>query len=312
MNRLHSVPALALIITGVAGTTCAHAAARIGGAVHIERDVQGSLAGQSWYRKVKGHDVFENEFIRTAEESWADIRFVDKTLIQIASTATIKVDHVLFKSNRSIQELMLGVRDGAVRWISGESVRSAHHQVNTPAANIKVMGTVFDLFVEPQRTRVVLYSGTIEVCSNSTPRCQTLSGRGEIIATPGNLAGPGPGPGPSDFEAQCQIAGRQNCVIRANFDPPSQPVPDSRPRTPRERRAGPGPSRRADVRSAPPVASPIRRPYPPSDTIPIRVGYPRPVIQYGPFPLLPRRSTYTGLSWGKMFIGLGRRRVHAY
>src|SRR4051812_12731530 len=101
MNRLHSVPALALIISGVTGTSCAHAAVRIGGTVLIERDVAGMQGGQTWIKKSRGDDVYENELIRTATESWAHIRFVDKTMIEIASTATIKVDRILFDSNRS-------------------------------------------------------------------------------------------------------------------------------------------------------------------------------------------------------------------
>src|SRR5262245_56696057 len=73
MHRFHSVTALAVIVAGAAGVTCAQATIRVGGAAAIESNVSGSLPGQSPSRKAKGDDVYENELIRTQTNSTAQI-----------------------------------------------------------------------------------------------------------------------------------------------------------------------------------------------------------------------------------------------
>ncbi len=307
MYRLHSVTALAVIVAATTGATSAQATVRVGGTVLIERDVAGSLAGQTWKSKAKGDDVYENEFIKTASESWAQIRFVDKTQIEIASTATIKIDRVVFNPNQSVRALMVGVGAGAVRWISGDSTPSAY-KVNTPTASITVEGTVFDLFVEPQRTTVVLQSGRITVCSIGTPqRCQTLSGHGDmIVATPSNLEGPRPGPGPSDFEARCLSAAHQNCTIRASVSPPPQTPhsPGFRP-TPGRRSAKSGTIELAGVPSGPPAVVHPTPPYSHYEVIPRRRIY---YSRY--LPRSPRAPTYIpgpSMGMGRVVGGAGHR-----
>jgi hypothetical protein len=145
--RHHSATALVVIVAGVIASTYAQAASRVGGATTVVRDVSGSLSGQSWAKKVQGDDVYENEFVRTEAESSARISFIDETGIGIGPTATIKIDRVIFKSNRSASELTLIAEKGPMRWNSGTSPSSAY-QVKTPDAIIRPLGTTFDLLVE--------------------------------------------------------------------------------------------------------------------------------------------------------------------
>jgi len=220
--HLYSATVLAAITAGIIAPTDAQAAARVGGAVNVVRDVSGSSSGQSWTKKVEGDDVYENEFIRTALESSARISFIDETDIKIGPAATMKIDRVVLKTNRSVTELIVSADAGALRWNSGISQSSAY-QVKTPTAIIKVHGTTFDLFVELQQTTVVLRRGTIEVCSIDTPqRCRTLSRPGDtIIATPNNLDRPQrAGPGPSEFADRClSAANMAPCAIMASLQP---------------------------------------------------------------------------------------------
>ena len=147
MYRLHCVTALSAIIAGASGVTGAQATVRVGDAVDIVRDVSGALPGQPSNKKVKGDDVYENEFIRTAKQSTAQIIFVDKTGIELGPTSTMKIDRVVFNPDLSVRALTVSASAGAMRWISGAS-RSSAYEIKTPTAAIKVEGTTFDLIVE--------------------------------------------------------------------------------------------------------------------------------------------------------------------
>ena len=176
-----SVP-FAVIVAGIAGASSAHATVRVGYAMTVERNVSGTLSGQQ--RKVfKGDDVFENDFIRTETESSAGLRFVDKTQLMLGPRAIAKLDRLVINPDQSVSALTVNARQGAVRWISGESASEAY-QIKTSTVTIRPHGTMFDALVEPRRTTIVLQEGIIEVCLISAPqRCRVLSRRGELITT---------------------------------------------------------------------------------------------------------------------------------
>ena len=218
----HSATAFAAIVAGIIASTNAQAGSRVGGTTSVVHDVSSSVSGQSWAKKVEGDDVYEDEFIRTATESSARISFIDETDIRMGPAARMKIDRVVFKSNRSVSELIVTAEAGAVRWNSGVSQSNAY-LIKTPTVIIKVRGTTFDLFAEPQQTTVVLRSGTIEVCTIDTPqRCRTLSRPGDwVIGTPNVLDRPQrAGPGPSNFADRCLSArAMAPCAILASVQP---------------------------------------------------------------------------------------------
>jgi hypothetical protein len=90
-----------------------------------------------------------------------------------------------------VSALTVSARQGAIRWISGESASTAY-QIETPTLMLRVHGTAFDLFVEPRGTTVVLREGIVEACLIDAPqRCKSLSQPGEMItATRGAIEGP--------------------------------------------------------------------------------------------------------------------------
>jgi hypothetical protein len=218
----HSATAFAAIVAGIIASTNAQAGSRVGGTTSVVHDVSSSVSGQSWAKKVEGDDVYEDEFIRTETESSARISFIDETDIRMGPAARMKIDRVVFKSNRSVSELIVTAEAGAVRWNSGVSQSNAY-LIKTPTVIIKVRGTTFDLFAEPQQTTVVLRRGTIEVCAIDTPqRCRTLSQPGDtVIGTPNVLDRPRrAGPGPSEFADRCLTArAMAPCGILASVQP---------------------------------------------------------------------------------------------
>ena len=217
----HSGTAFAAIVAGTIASTHAQAGVRVGGVTSVVHDVASSVSGQSWAKKVEGDDVSEDEFIRTETQSSARISFVDETDIRMGPAARMKIDRVVFKSGRAVSELVVIAEAGALRWNSGVSQSNAY-LIKTPTVIIKVRGTAFDLFAEPQKTTVVLRRGTIEVCTIDTPqRCQTLSRPGNwVIGTPNVLDRPRrAGPGPSDFADRCLSARAAPCAILASVQP---------------------------------------------------------------------------------------------
>ncbi len=223
MYRLGFTVALAAIIA--AGATCVQATVRVGEANSVERNVFGSQVGQGQRKVLEGDDVYENDLIRTEMASSARILFVDETDVNIGPAAALKLDRVVFNPDQSIRALTVIAKEGAIRWTSGHSLSRAY-EVKTPTALVRVHGTIFDLFVEPQRTTVLLREGIIEVClANEPDHCRTVSASGDLISvTSSAIEGPRQGgPGASEFAALCLSPASSKCVLAANVDPSPKP-----------------------------------------------------------------------------------------
>jgi hypothetical protein len=269
MHRLQSLAALAFIAAGV-GPTPAQANMVVGNAILIQQDVEGAFNDQDWTQTSKGDDVFEAEFIRTQVNSRANFALFDGSTIGLGATAIMKIDHVVLDPrNHSIQKLIVSAKEGAVRWISGNSMSGAY-QIDTPHAVITDEGTAFDLVVEQQRTLVLLHTGRVTVCAKGAPgRCKTLSRRGEmVLATTDDVVGPWEsGLEPSGFETQCLNA---KCTIAAFALPPPQPPSDGG-------RNGPGrlpEPRHAVVPSRPEMGETVVPSEPERGDTPVPVGTP--------------------------------------
>ena len=276
MHRLQCLAAFAIIAAGIGGATSAQANMVVGNAILIQQDVEGAFNDQDWTQTSKGDDVFEAEFIRTQVNSRANFALLDGSTIGLGATAIMKIDHVVLDPhNHSIQKLIVSAKDGAVRWISGNSMSGAY-QIDTPHAVITDEGTAFDLVVEPQRTLVLLHTGRVTVCAIHAPgRCKPLSRRGEmVLATTDDVVGPWEsGLEPSGFETQCLNA---KCVIAA-FIPPPQPPSDGG-------RNGPGrlPERRhAGVPSQPETGETVVPTEPPIREVVVPSGPPIPEVLGG-------------------------------
>jgi hypothetical protein len=201
MSRLHYAVALPFIVAGIVDVSAAQAASlRVGDAVQIVHDVASRPSNdQPWGSKAEGDDVYENEFIRTAVESQARFLLVDRTALSVGPITTIRIDRVVYNPDQSIKGVVVSAGQGAVRWTSGDS---SSYLIKTPTANMTPMGTVFDLFVDSQRTFVILREGRVKVCTISLQQtCRTLAKPGEMmLATADELQGPGRGgPSPADF-----------------------------------------------------------------------------------------------------------------
>jgi hypothetical protein len=252
MPRLHYAVALPFILAGIVGVTGAQAAShRVGDAVQIVHDVAGRQSNdQAWGAKAEGDDVYESEFIRTAVESQARFVLVDRTGLLVGPVTTIRIDRIVYKPDQSIKGIVVSADQGRVRWTSGDS---SSYLIKTPTADVTPIGTVFDLFVDSERTFVILRQGRVRVCTNNRqPVCRTLAEPGAILlATADELQGPGHGsPSPADFASRCLSATGQDCGMSLTYTPPPAPQRDQ---APHREPPVPAKSKRVDIQPSQPT-----------------------------------------------------------
>ena len=162
----------------------ASAATAVGDAASVVRLVSGELEGRKRPVRV-GEKVFQNETIRTEQDSQARLTLLDKTSLWIGAAATIKLDRFVYDPARP--SVIVSALKGAVRWTSG-ALPSPSYKINTPHLSLGVRGTTFDVLVGRTETVVVLVEGAVTVCSRQGGRpCHTLDKPGAVSI--GNAAG---------------------------------------------------------------------------------------------------------------------------
>jgi FecR-like protein len=319
MSRLHYAVALPIILAGIVVATGAQAASlRVGDAVQIVHEVSGRQSNdQSWGSKAEGDDVYENEYIRTAVESQARFLLVDRTALAVGPITTIRIDRVVYNPDQSIKGVVVSAGQGTVRWTSGDS---SAYLIRTPTANVTPMGTVFDLFVDSQRTFVILRQGRVKVCTISLQQtCKTLTDPGEMmLATADELQGPGGGgPSPADFANRCLSATGQDCVMNLTYSPPPAPQRDPPDSKTKSKRADVQPSRPRPVEEKPKRARVVEgQPSPPAADENVAAGVlsafaaitsfiPHPGTSYGPGYVVrpPPRRIYPPPGGGRTWPG---------
>jgi Tfp pilus assembly protein FimT len=302
MSRLHCAAALSFIVAGIVDVAGAQAASlRVGDTVQIVHDVEGRQSGdKAWGSKAEGDDVYENEFIRTEVESQARIVLVDRTGLSVGPITTIRIDRVVYSPDQSIKGIVVSAGTGTVRWTSGDS---SSYLIRTPTADVTPIGTVFDLFVDSQRTFVILRQGRVKVCTNNLqPTCKILAQPGEMmLATADELQGPGRGGlEPTDFANRCLSATGKDCVMNLIYSPPR--APQREPPVSKTRRADVQPSRVQPSRQRVVEEKP-RRPRVVEEQPSRQVEENVAAAALGAFALLPFSLGSSGHGWGHAGYG---------
>jgi hypothetical protein len=162
--------------------------ASIGGARLAENDVRGQTASGTSPIHVGDH-VFQNEFVRTAAASTAQLVLRDETNVSLGPLSQVKLDQFIFAgSGSTARRVVLDAGKGAFRFFSGNSA-SAAYETTTPQATIGVRGTIYDVQIEPNLTRVVIQEGSVHVCVRGTNQCRDLTAPGTSVTVgPGNIS----------------------------------------------------------------------------------------------------------------------------
>jgi hypothetical protein len=167
-----SVAAIMLSAAGPAG------AAQIGVASTIAPDVSGTLNGNTVSLNV-GDGVHENQVIETSSAGSTQLIFVDETAFNIGPGSTITLDEFIYSPNQGTGSVILGVTQGAFRFISGNAPPETY-TIRTPTATIGLRGTIFNGFVDGVLTVIELIKGKLYICpaQGSTVEGQGVSGGG--------------------------------------------------------------------------------------------------------------------------------------
>ena len=157
----------ALAVTGLALSqpNLALAQGRIGSAASITNQVEGISHGAA-RALVVGSDVHANDVVRTADESVAQLVFLDNTNLSIGPKSSVTLDRFVYDPDRSTGKVVVRTTRGIFRFVTG-SQPPQNYTITTPIATIGVRGTVFDLLVEANRIVAVLVSGKIRVTTKA-------------------------------------------------------------------------------------------------------------------------------------------------
>lgn len=138
MNKLTII----LLAAGLAATgTSTLAAQRIGVASTVNNTVTGTVGGRTNALRA-GDAVFHREVISSETGAEAQLMFVDETVFNVGSGATVTLDEFIYNPNQKAGNIVLNVTKGAFRFISG-SAQPSSYTIKTPVATIGVRGTIF-------------------------------------------------------------------------------------------------------------------------------------------------------------------------
>ena len=186
MNWRHSVVFIsALCLTAWLAAGSAHAQARVGEAVLIQKEVV-RVTGSAASQINVGDGLLRDETVRTGLESAARLVMADNTNLSLGPNATLKLDRTVFNDEHSYRDIAVKLTAGAFRFVTGNSEKAAY-KITTPLATIGVRGTILDILSQRGKTAVVLQEGASRVCATGGA-CIELTEPGEtaIITSTGN------------------------------------------------------------------------------------------------------------------------------
>ncbi|NWF38380.1 hypothetical protein F3F96_04460 [Mariprofundus sp. NF] len=110
-----------------------------------------------------GSDVEIKDLVTTLERSRAQVTFVDKTELRIASSSQVEITKFMF-DNSKLKDGSLKILRGTLRSIVHHDIsETPHFEVVTPTAVAAARGTDFFTIVKGLSTRFVCHDGMVEI-----------------------------------------------------------------------------------------------------------------------------------------------------
>ena len=134
----------------------------IGSAALAKNDVSRELSGANGPVDV-GDPVFSDEIVRTGADSATKLVFRNSTNLALGPRSKVVLDRFVYDPSQPSEGLGITLAKGVFRFTTGSLKKSAY-TVTTPTAVIGVRGTVLDMDVRRDRTRVTLREGGALVC----------------------------------------------------------------------------------------------------------------------------------------------------
>ena len=135
--------------------------AQIGSAASVQNQVQGIIRGGTQSIMV-GSSVFQNERVRTGEESLVQLVFLDQSDFRIGPNSEATLNRFVYDPDRGTGRVAIEASRGVFRFMTG-SQAPKNYEVKTAIATIQVKGTEFHLLVERDYIVVALVHGTLRI-----------------------------------------------------------------------------------------------------------------------------------------------------
>ncbi|HVZ03822.1 FecR family protein [Hyphomicrobium sp.] len=162
-----------------AGRASAASGDKIGESIVITNLVMADFAKEQ--RKLaKGDDVRQDETIEVNTDAQGEFRLDDDTKLALGPGSRLVLDKFVYDSDKKTGAVIINMMKGAFRFITGLAAKPTY-VINTPNASITVRGTIFDVYILPDRSVwVLLHEGAIEATGKRNV-CHVLDQPGQLI-----------------------------------------------------------------------------------------------------------------------------------
>lgn len=152
---------------------------KIGESVVITNIVMADFAKKQ--RKLaNGDDVRQDETIEVNTDAEGEFRLDDDTKLALGPGSRLVLDKFVYDSDKKAGAIVINMMKGAFRFITGVAAKPTY-VINTPNASITVRGTIFDVYILPDRSVwVLLHEGALEATGRKNV-CHVLDQPGQLI-----------------------------------------------------------------------------------------------------------------------------------
>jgi FecR protein len=163
-------------------------AQNIGSAAAIRNDVHG-IRGTATRPLAAGGAVYNDDEVKTGNDSLAQLLFVDQSTFSVASNSEAILKNI-YHGKQGVGQRVLSAVAGAFRYVSG--VQTSNTRINFPYGYLTVRGTIVDLLIWPGRNVIILVEGAITVVPYATNIAHDMDRPGTfiIVYQDGHVDGP--------------------------------------------------------------------------------------------------------------------------
>ena len=128
-----------------------------------------------------GDDVRQDEVIQVNADAQGELKLDDETKLALGPGSRLVLDKFVYDSDKKAGSIVVDLAKGAFRFVTGIAAKSTYI-IKTPNASITVRGTVFDVFIFPDKSVwLLLHEGAVEVTGRKSA-CRVLDQPGRLIA----------------------------------------------------------------------------------------------------------------------------------
>ena len=164
-------------------STAPFAADKIGVATSITNEVTSTIDGDTGEVAI-GDGVFQNQTFGTAQDSRAQLLFIDETMLTIEAGSSVTVEVFEYDFDSNAGKMTLSTTEGAFQLIMGSADPSSY-TIKTPVATARGRDAIIVWRFDDGKLTTVLMRGVADVC-NSADDCIALERPGTYVVTDGS------------------------------------------------------------------------------------------------------------------------------